>query len=316
MNTSRFGKILAVAFCLVWAVAAPATSRAGAPAPVHDGMLAIGDFMTGEVYVLNPDGTHFAQVTHGAPAGQSFSPSWAPDGIHLVFSFFKNNVTEIYVMASDGTGRHRVRNEPARFNDDTAQYFPSGTRLVFGRCRADGSGCRIATMRLDGTGLRYLTPPHHEVYDVTPTVSPDGRHIAFTRFNWHGVQAQIWVMNRNGTRAHPVTPTAAMAFEPAWSPDSTHLMYTSNCCRLGGNLTIVRRDGSHARTITHTPYPLTSENGVFAPTGGRVAFVSNRRHPDRCCLDLFTESLGTHHVHRVPLSLTHVGSVAWGRRPA
>jgi TolB protein len=42
------------------------------------------------------------QLTHGV--GRNENPSWAPDGLHLVFASKRGRTTQIYSMLADGTG--------------------------------------------------------------------------------------------------------------------------------------------------------------------------------------------------------------------
>jgi Tol biopolymer transport system component len=219
-------------------------------------------------------------------------------------------------MAADGSAMHRVRTDTRAFNDDTPTLFPGGARIAFARCRSDFAGCVIATMRRDGTHLRVLTRPRHEVYDMRPAVSPDGRRIAFSRINADGVAGRVWIMRRDGSHAHPVTAARYEAYGPDWAPNGERLLYSSNCCRLGGNVFTSDLAGSAVRQITHTRWPRADENGVFSPTGGRIAVASGRRHANRCCVDLFTAPLRGGPATRVPLPVNHVDKVDWApRRP-
>jgi TolB protein len=76
-----------------------------------------GDLLAFEVYgpgtagahiaTIKPDGSHLRYVTDpGAPAR---SPSWSPDGRHLVFQGEgQDNQPQLYIINRDGTGKERV----------------------------------------------------------------------------------------------------------------------------------------------------------------------------------------------------------------
>ena len=42
------------------------------------------------------------QITRGG-TGKNENPSWAPDGLHIVFSSRRGRSTQIYTMLSDGS---------------------------------------------------------------------------------------------------------------------------------------------------------------------------------------------------------------------
>lgn len=310
MMSARAGLATAtIAFlgCLVGPVATTA-----AP-PARPGAIAFDDAKTGEIYTVDPDGTHFRRLTHDAPNVISLLPSWSPDGQRIVFDRIRNGHDQLYTMAADGTDRRLVRSEPRQISDDLARYFPDGRRLIFSRCRSDGAGCRLAVMRTDGTRLHFLTARRHEVYDVNATVSRDGKRIAFARANANGVNEQIWLMNADGSHRHPVTATTYEAYRPDFAPGGKRLLFSTNCCRLGGNVWVTTLNGRSARRITQTPYPHFSGEAVFSPNGSRIALVTNRRYPQRCCGDLFTAPVGGGPARRVVLPVDHLGTVSWRR---
>src|SRR5690349_20558451 len=108
---------------------------ATAAAPSSSGAIAFDDIKTGEIYTVDPDGSHFRQLTHDAPTVVSFLPSWSPDGRRIVFNRNVNGHDLLYTMAADGTDVRLVRAEPKQLSDDDAHYFPDGDRLIFSRCR-------------------------------------------------------------------------------------------------------------------------------------------------------------------------------------
>ena len=52
---------------------------------------------------ISPDGTRRVQITRGPRSEIDDSPSWAPDGRHLVFSSTRGGRSHIYMIAIDGT---------------------------------------------------------------------------------------------------------------------------------------------------------------------------------------------------------------------
>lgn len=57
---------------------------------------------------ISPDGKRNVQMTKGPPKEIDDSPSWAPDGRHLVFSSTRGGRSHIYMIYFDGTGLERL----------------------------------------------------------------------------------------------------------------------------------------------------------------------------------------------------------------
>ena len=57
---------------------------------------------------ISPDGERRFQMTSGPPSEIDDSPSWAPDGRHLVFSSNRDGQSHIYMIHLDGTGLEQV----------------------------------------------------------------------------------------------------------------------------------------------------------------------------------------------------------------
>ena len=57
---------------------------------------------------MSPDGERRVQMTKGPSGEIDDSPSWAPDGRHLVFSSTRGGQSHIYMMTIDGTGLEQL----------------------------------------------------------------------------------------------------------------------------------------------------------------------------------------------------------------
>ncbi len=57
---------------------------------------------------ISPDSQRRVQITSGPPGEIDDSPSWAPDGRHLVFSSTRDGRSDIYMIYFDGTGLERL----------------------------------------------------------------------------------------------------------------------------------------------------------------------------------------------------------------
>jgi Tol biopolymer transport system component len=279
----------------------------------RDGRIAFWDFVTGQIYAVNPDGTGLSQLTHATQGQTAADPAWSPDGTHIAFDSNMTGPVRLWTMDANGSHAHMVAGDLPNATDQLPAYTPDGRQLVFSRCIM-GDHCAIYSIRVDGTHMRALTPLR-PVADLGASVSPDGRQIAFTRFGANGIIAQVYVMNADGSGAHAVTPPALEGNAPHWSPDGTLITFTSNSDRPGGNIYVMHADGTGIRRLTHTPFPHNSFQSAYAPQGDRIAFATDRLHADFCCNDLFVmRSNGTQET-LVHTGLTGVLSPVWGTAP-
>jgi TolB protein len=301
--------------------AAPAAAAASpAAGPPGTGRIAFDDFMTGQVYAVNPDGAGLAQLTHEPNGIAARWPGWSPHGSRILFVRFNPSTTmgRIWIMNADGTGQRRLASDVPGRSDIEPRYTPDGGHIVFTRCAPGFEQCAIWIMRSDGTRRHLIVPfieAPNETNSFNPKVSPDGRRIAFTRFGFHGVIAQVWVAHIDGTHARPLTAARLEAVAPDWSPDGRHIGFTSNCCRAQSSLYVMRADGTGVTRLATTKWPTNNGGSSYSPGGGQVAFMSDRRHPDLCCEDLFVMRADGTQQHLVDTGLQGVVDIAWGTAP-
>ncbi len=181
-----------------------ARASSGAASDAAGGKIAFlrtgGDSDTGDIYLMNADGTGERNLTHHP--GVNGAPSWSPDGRRITFDSFRcpGNAAScdstIFVMDADGSGQHRLTR---RQGDRSPAWSPSGDRIAFARQVPGDLNYEIFVMKVDGTGVRRLTRNHVE--DDLPAWSPDGRKIAFTHWptgNFGDGGRAIYVMNAGG----------------------------------------------------------------------------------------------------------------------
>jgi Tol biopolymer transport system component len=313
MTATRRLLRLPLALALTAGLVLAQAGSAHAASATRDGRIAFWDFMTGQIYAVNPDGTGLAQLTHVANGHTAADPAWSPDGRHIAFDSDISGQVRLWIMDANGRHARMVAGDRPGAADVVPSYTPDGRRLVFSRCLM-GDHCAIYSIRADGTHRRALTKLR-AITDIGASVSPDGTRIAFVRFGAHGIIGQIYVMNANGSGAHAVTPPALEGSAPHWSPTGKLITFTSNCCRPGSNIYVMHPGGTGIRELTHTPFPHNSFQSAYAPRADRIVFASDRRHPDFCCNDLFVmRSNGTRET-LVHTGLTGVLSPSWGTAP-
>jgi Tol biopolymer transport system component len=318
--TTRALRALAAAASLAAASLAIASAPATAASPPTVGRIAFSDFVTSQIYAVNPDGSALAQLTHEPNGIGARWPSWSPDGSRILFARFTlpNGVGRIWIMNANGTGQRQLASDAPGYRDYQPSYTPDGRQIVFSRCSPGDGPCAIWIMRADGTHrhlvIPFLTRPT-ETSSFGPAVSPDGRRITFTRFGFNGIIAQVWVADINGRHARPLTAPVLEATGPTWSPDGSHIAFASNAGRPQSAIYVMRANGTGVTRLALTPWPTNNFGPAYAPDGGQIAFSSDRRHPNLCCEDLFVMRADGSRQHLVTTGIQGVIDVAWGSAP-
>src|SRR5215467_5166636 len=313
-------RALAVAATLTAAgltVTASPTVAAGPPAA---GRIAFWDFVTGQIYAVNPDGTGLAQLTHESQGISAQGPDWSPDGSRMLFARvnLSNFVGRIWIMNADGTGQRRLASDAPGRSDTQPRFSPDGRHIVFTRCLPFFEHCAIWIMRSDGTHRHVIAPfvqTPTESNNFDPNVSPDGHRITFTRFGFHGIISQVWVARIDGTHARPLTAPRLEGGQAAWSPDGGHIAFADNSARPQSRIWVMRSNGTAATRLATTPWPTNNFGPAYSPDGSQIAFSSDRRHPDLCCADLFVMRADGAHQHLVATGIQGVIGVDWGTAP-
>jgi Tol biopolymer transport system component len=302
------------------AAGAPPAAAAPATRTAATGRIAFSDFVTNQIYAVNPDGSGLAQLTHEPDGFAARSPGWSPSGSRLLFSriHLSNFVGRIWIMNANGTGQRRLATDGPGHSDMQPSYSPDGRHIVFTRCLPNFEHCAIWLMRSDGTHRHVVVPfiaVPNETSNFDPKMSPDGRRLTFTRFGFRGITSQVWVARSNGTHAHPLTAPRLEAGQPAWSPDGRHIAFASNSARVQSSVYVMRANGTGVTRLVTTKWPTNNFGPSYSPSGGRIAFSSDRRHPDLCCEELFTMRATGSQQHLVTSGPQGVVDIAWGTAP-
>jgi Tol biopolymer transport system component len=217
-----------------------------------------------EVYVMNADGSGQTRLTAtftgtATNPPSSSQPMWSPDGQRIIFRSDRSGNYNVWVMNADGTNQTQVLDDAG--DDRYPSFSPDCSKIAYRSSRdgdTTGGDPEIWVMNADGTNRFQLTS--NTIFDSAPAWSPDGTQIAFERSqatNSEGTGAgyptdEIWVMNADGSNQRQLTTNNAHDEGPAWSPDGTQIVFTSE--RDGNSeIYLMNADGSDQRRFTNDP---------------------------------------------------------------
>ena len=191
--------------------------------------------------------------------------------------------------------------------------FPAANGRIIDLNASEGFG--MATMNPDGTGKRAVVyDPPMIVEAHWPRWSPQGTRIAFECVSYDPPSQgyDICTMKADGTNVKDVSNQYDFDVTPAWSPDSTQIVYANGYSTY--DVWVMQADGSNKQDITSTP----SSNDllpVWSPDGSKIAFVTDRdgnwdvytMNPDGTGLKNLTKNPANDGHASAPLS----GGISW-----
>ena len=212
---------------------------------------------------------------HASFASQE-RPAWSGDGRSLLYSQALDGDRDLYTVEPDGSGlRQLTKND---VDDYDPSFSPDGRSIAFVRvlrASRESYNQELFVMRADGSGVRRLTRWSGE--DLAPAWSPDGSRIVFVRRTpGAGDDALLSLYTIRPDGAHLVKLKTADEFwdSPTWSPDSRSIAVTSgNGIEEGGDLSVVRADGSRGRQLLHLGEEEVAHHPAWSPSGNRISFV-------------------------------------------
>ncbi|MEA2180481.1 MAG: TolB protein [Solirubrobacteraceae bacterium] len=176
---------------------------------------------------------------------------------------------------------------PTSFAPDGLHFAADSDRHVDGYDREG-----VYEIPLDGSDARVINDPADCARPRTCTVfqnprwSPDGKLLAaegstpkYVKGEKGSHRSGIWLLRvSDGRPVRRVGP--ANATELDWSPDSRQLVYRTSYQQReikggasGGNVFVVRRDGTHRRALVHRE-DIAETQPTWSPDGKRVAWVA------------------------------------------
>jgi Tol biopolymer transport system component len=206
-------------------------------------------------------------------SGRIDAPSWSPDGT-LVYHVTAGTSSRYESQGTSLTGGENVFAFRAAWASATEFFYVSDGRI---RRRTLGSGEPRTvefSATLQVTRPQYTrrvrdftsTTPRRALGIVHPTLSPDGRQVAFAALG------DIYVVSTDGGTPINLTNDAALDTDPAWSPDGTRLVYSSD--KDSSHLQLWVRDMTSGQARQVTRLTTQPQGAAFSPDGTRIAFFN------------------------------------------
>ena len=105
-------------------------TAARATFPGVDGRIAFSDYVTGQIYTVNPDGSGLAQLTHVQVASPPSGRTGRPTATHIAFDSNRSGI-RLWIMDADGRHQHMVADDLPHAADLLPVYTPDGASLVY-----------------------------------------------------------------------------------------------------------------------------------------------------------------------------------------
>jgi TolB protein len=172
--------------------------------------------ISGQIWVMNIDGTHQVNISNNAALASESGPSWTEDGSKVLFvrgpsGAFPGAGGSIWIRRADGSGTPRqVTPGP---NDANPAMSPDGDLIAFSRPVAGPR--HLFVMKADGSGTPMDFGP-----GAKPDWSPDSTRIVYGQ----GGSGPIMVVKVSDPSNKQMLAGPGNE-APAWSPDGTQIAY-------------------------------------------------------------------------------------------
>lgn len=217
------------------------------------------DYVT-NIYVVDRDGA-ITQFTNG---DKDSAPRWSPDGKYLAFLSGRKEKAQIHLLST--SGGESVALTDRKFGAGVPFWSPDSTAILF-------------------TGAVPTDPVDEEKDDEKEKDRPAKTKVierASYKLDGAGYignrRRHLFRIDVPERKVEQITQGDFHDDEPAWSPDSNHIAFSSSRVprwdvTIASDIYVVPREGGEARRVISGG---NYGNPVFSPDGSRVAFIGQQ----------------------------------------
>jgi TolB protein len=215
-----------------------------------------------EIHIMDYDGHNSYQLTFDKNI--ALSPDWSPDGGKLVFTSYKDNNPDAYIVDLKAKTYNRISGYIGL--NAAPAFSPDGKTLAITLSKSGNP--EIYLLDLESRELTRIT--RNRRADTSPTWSPNGRELAFV--SDRSGFPQIYIVDREGVNLRRLTYNGYNNTSPAWSPEGDKIAYVS-MTRGRGDIYTIHPTGAALERLT---YNGGNEDPSWSPGGRYLAYTSKQ----------------------------------------
>jgi len=185
----------------------------------------------------------------------------------IVFTSYKNNQYDIYLMDIDGTNLKQLTNT-SEYEGEPC-FSPDGNQIWF-LAEPENSPEERETCTMDVSGAnRIIFSDQHPF--IKPIFTPDGSELVFTGYS--SDNAEIFIMDMDGNNIRQLTESDGHSSHPVLSPDGTKIVFMSNRVY---NTELYTMDINGDNQTRLTEFYIEELYPQFSPDGEKIVFSTVR----------------------------------------
>lgn len=220
-----------------------------------------------EVYLCDADGQNLRQLTRDNSIGMA--PKWSPDGTRFVYTSFRSQFPDVYLVNLNTGDRKCIANYPGL--NSSAAFSPDGREVALILSKDGNPDLYIKD--LAGGSLTRLTSTRRAA-EASPAWSPDGRQIVFV--SDRSGTPQLYVMDRSGGEPRRLTSRGSQNVDPDWGANG-YIAY----CSFGGSYQVFVMNPATLEFKQVTREDADYEDPSWAPDGRHIVCVRTVNYRSR-----------------------------------